>query len=156
MIEAWESEIITLLNDNLNDCAVKEYPEKPKNYLLKHKTGEILVRYDGTKYSQVDLSEAYQEREVTVELIFCYRRLRGNGGLYAQMENVRNLLYGHKLVNAYSGIQFDREELIGEDGQGVWEMGLKLKFKALFIPTRPALPTPPSSITVSTNSTGCQ
>lgn len=156
MIEAWETEIIALLNDNLNDCSAKEYPDKPDNYMLKHKTGEILVRYDGTRYSQTDLSEAYQEREVAVELVFYYRRLRGNGGLYGQMENVRNLLYGYKLQNAYSGIQFDREDLIGENSQGVWAMGLKLKFKALFVPPSPVLPTPPSSITVSTNSTGCQ
>lgn len=150
----WEGEIIASLSSSLNNCAVREYPEKPKDYFLKHPVGEVLVRYDGTTFGDSDVSESSQEMEVRIELILVFKNLRNNTGLYATMNDIRNSLFGKRLTNSISGIQFEREDLIGEE-KGVWEMGLKLKFKAYFVATTSTANNPAMSIGVTLNSSHC-
>lgn len=156
MTEQWENEIIQLLQTNIQNCGVKAYPETPKNYKPKHSVGEILVRYDYSKYSQTDISQSYQEREVNMELVLYYRRLRGKTGLYPVMENVKQILYGKRLTNTTSGIQFEREDLIGEDN-GIWAFGMRFKFNAIFsgaTPSRTA--TPSGGLDINIDSGECR
>lgn len=154
MNAVWESEIIDSLSSSLNNCAVREYPEKPKDYFLKHPVGEVLVRYDGTSFSEMDITESYQDMEVRIELILAFKNLRNNTGLYSVMNEIRNVLFGKRLTNSTSGIQFEREDLIGEE-KGVWEMGLKIKFNAVFVPTTTAANNPATNIGITLNSSHC-
>lgn len=138
MQQQWEEDIVNTLAQAISWAGVLPYPEKPSGYFLKHNLGEILVRYDNTQYSEADAPQAYQNRKITVEILFVFRRLRGkergSEGLYFTMDKVKDVLYNHKLPYASSGIQFESENLIGED-KGIWQYGMKIGFKSVYVAT---------------------
>lgn len=136
MQQNWEDSIIERLTQKIEWCGVLPYPERPANYFLKHNLGEILVRYDGTKYNPGDATEHFQERNVSMELVFVFRNLRGKeqgvNGLYHAIDAVRDALYMYKLPYSTSGVQFVSEDMIGED-KGIWQYSMKLSFKSVYV-----------------------
>lgn len=134
MEELWEGGIIEALQQDVSWCGVLPYPERPQEYFLKHKVGEILVRYEGSRYGAGDAEQVYQPKDVQVELVLVWRRLRGKEagaqGLYHTLGHVRQALYNLRLANAASGMQLVQEDMLGEN-QGVWQYGMKWTFKAI-------------------------
>lgn len=138
MKEQWEQDIISKLKQFIEWAGVLPYPERPTNYFVKHGVGEILVRYERTRYSEGDAPQYYQNCTVHVELIFVWRRLRGKDagaqGLYYTVDAVRDCLYGFKPSYSSSGIQFNEEEMIGENN-GIWQYGMKINFGSVYVKT---------------------
>ncbi|MBX2903077.1 MAG: hypothetical protein KF872_05915 [Chitinophagales bacterium] len=136
MQEVWEQELINAISAATPWCGVLPYPERPEQYFLKHQVGEVLVRYERTKYSEGDAEQVFQPSDVQMELILVFRRLRGKEagaqGLYYTTTELRNALYGERLTNATSGIQFVQEDMLGEHN-GVWQYGIKLGFKSILV-----------------------
>jgi hypothetical protein len=162
MIKAIEDSIIARLREQISEgeAGVLLYPERPDSYFVKHNIGEILVRFEGTKYAGGDAPQSFQNCDVSVELVFVFRRLRGKEsgavGLYEMVQTVRDCLYNYRLPQAtqsMSGLQFASEDMLGESN-GVWYYSLKMGFKAAFIP-KTDNQTTANFITVKTVNNGC-
>ena len=158
MEQQWEEGIIKKLTEQIEWCGVLPYPERPANYFVKHGVGEILVRYENARYSAGDAPQYYQNREVFIELVFVWRRLRGkeegSQGLYFTVDAVRDALYGYRLPYSSSCIQFIQEDMIGED-KGIWQYGMKFSFKSVYVAPEKESGIPAQTITVTTESHEC-
>jgi hypothetical protein len=136
MQEQIENQLIHWLSSTIDYCGIRLYPDKPMDYFLKHNIGEILVRYDSTKWKSSEITTNSQEGIVKCELILVFRKLRGNQGLYHTINHIRNAIYGKKITNSTSPIQFDTEDLIGEE-KGIWQYGIKISFGVVFVAQMP-------------------
>lgn len=153
MKEVWEKEIIDWLEQKIDFCGIRQYPDVPKDYFLKHKTGEVLVRYDSTKWDQKDVSNSYQEGKVRVELILVFRKLRGNNGLYDTSSLIKEALYNKRPTGSINGMQFESEDLISEE-DGIWQYGIKIVFPCLWVPKEDKAPVA-KNVNVAINSKSC-
>ncbi|WP_049044393.1 Gp37 family protein [Acinetobacter bereziniae] len=114
--------------------SVKETPDKPSAYALKHPVGEILVQYTssdfaepentGGNYQGAPLVDRPQRRRVNIQLTLVLRSLKGANGTTATLDQVRNSLKKFRPRHCLTQVYFLGEGFISEK-QGIWQYGLR-------------------------------
>lgn len=127
MIQQFEDIIINLLKEQLK-VSVKAYPQHPAKYFLQHSVGEVLVRYAGRTPQGDDLSGAMSKHKYNIEIVFVFRRLRDDGGVYNILNEAYQILQGVSLTDTTSPLSFADERFLDENN-GVWQYGQKWTFE---------------------------
>lgn len=100
----------------------KPYPQHPANYIPAAYPGEVLIRYVGSYFSPRDVSGVRKDRKQTVEIIAVSTELRGETGIYAWLDTIREELEGFVLPGAGGTLELEAEEFMDEQN-GTWQFG---------------------------------
>ena len=132
-ILAAEQDLETKLESDISNIAVEAYPDDPDNYNCMGPTGAILIRYNGSVFTDME-SEAMrgkvvsQERTVEWIITILYRNLKAHtnlsAGIYTYLEAVRNSLTGYTIDSiAEAGVMYPvNDKLNGRDPvKKLWE-----------------------------------
>jgi hypothetical protein len=114
--------------------SVRETPDKPSNYALRHPVGEILVQYAGSDFIEPDntggnypnapVVDRPQRRRVNIQLTLVLRSLSGANGTTQTLDNVRDSLKKFRPRHCLTQVYFTGEGFISEN-QGIWQYGLR-------------------------------
>ncbi|GEM_PF-5105742 len=126
MIQDFEDTIIDTLKSVVNG-SVKAYPQNPNKYFLQSAVGEVLVRYAGRSPKETDLAGALIRQEYIFEIVFVYRNLRGDKGVYTALNKAYETLQGAQVAESAKPLEFNDERFLDENN-GVWQFGQKWKF----------------------------
>jgi len=122
---------IAQLETGVTTIPVSHYPDNPDAYQWLHKTGEVLVRYDGSNYANPQSDNATaQAQTVMVETEIVTRNLKSGMGAYAYMDLVRTTLTGYQM-SGHSKFYPIREGFINEIG-GIWRHYVRFACKTLY------------------------
>lgn len=107
---------------------VVAYPQIPKDYFIKNDPGEVLVRFEGRKPGDRDITGQRMQVKYFAEIIVITRQVRETGGAYDWLQQIYNLLEG-KTLQSVSGIitgqlTMDVESFMDET-DGTWQFGQK-------------------------------
>lgn len=102
----------------------KAYPDNPDKYYPNADPGEVLVRYEGRKPAQKDISAMLSEITWFFEIVVVTRVVRGEHGAYDWLQKVHNSLQGFTLEGAASPLMMQVESFMNEDS-GLWQFGQK-------------------------------
>lgn len=100
------------------------YPSNPGNYYPENDPGEVLVRYEGRKVSDRDVSGRLSTVKYFIEIVVVSRELRGENGVYSWLEQINDMLEGYTLEIAAAPLFMEVESFVTED-DGLWQFGQK-------------------------------
>jgi hypothetical protein len=127
-IERIESEIVNKLRSDISGLSIEAYPDSPSNYHVRHPKGAVLVHYSGSRFQPSVYDEFIaQIQQITFDIILIVRSLRGNGGAYEVMDQIRESLTGFVMTDI-SKFQPTEEEFITEEN-GIWQYGMRFSAK---------------------------
>ncbi|MCU4601862.1 Gp37 family protein [Acinetobacter ursingii] len=125
---------VARLNTAHKTLSVRETPDNPSNYALKHPVGEILVQYTSSDFAEPDntggnypgapLLDRPQRRRVNIQLTLVLRALGGANGTTQVLDNVRDSLKKFRPRHCLTQVYFLGEGFISEK-QGIWQYGLR-------------------------------
>ncbi len=126
-----EIKIIKRLEEKVNSLKVEGYPDDPAGYILKHKNGALLVRYQRSVYSEPRSATVDQKQTCEFDITIITKNLRTNTGAYTYLEIVKSALTGHRinlqlnpaLAPDYVRLYPVRDGFILEN-KGVWYYGI--------------------------------
>jgi hypothetical protein len=125
-ITALETAIVNKLKEALPNLLVEAYPDHPSSFKMIHPKGAVLVHYSGSKFLPSLFEEVIvQERKVSYDLILLNRSLRGNGGIYDTMDNVREALTGFQTEETTKFYPLEEEFILEENG--LWQYGMRFE-----------------------------
>jgi phage gp37-like protein len=125
LITEIEDALIARLKSKVPQLQVDSFPDKPSEFRLLHPKGAILVRYQGSKYSEPQtMGAVVQGRAVEFDIILVMRNLRDHAGIYAHLDAVRLALTGYR-VPGCEKFYLTREEFIDET-DGIWQYGIRV------------------------------
>lgn len=114
--------------------SVKQTPDKPSDYALRHPVGEVLVQYSSSDFAEPDntggnypdapLVDRPQRRRVNIQLTLVLRSLSGANGTNITLDRVRNSLKKFRPRHCLTQVYFVGEGFISEK-QGIWQYGLR-------------------------------
>lgn len=100
------------------------YPSNPKDYYPQSDPGEILVRYEGRKPIDHDLSGMKMRVKFFAEIVVVTRELYDDEGAYNNLEIIFKLLEGYKLESMSGQLSLEVESFMDETN-GLWQFGQK-------------------------------
>ncbi len=103
---------------------VRPYPQNPKDYFPEHDPGEVLIRYEGRKPVESDMSGQHCRMKFFVEIIVATRQVRGAGGAYNCLNRIFEHLEGRTLEGMSGQLVFEVESFVDEIN-GLWQFGQK-------------------------------
>ena len=108
----------------LLELPVVPYPENPQKYYPEHDPGEVLVRYEGRKVLERDISGQLSRVKYFAEIVVVSRQVRDTNGAYSWLAQIYEALEGLTLDGA-SGPLFMEVESFMDENEGVWQFGQK-------------------------------
>lgn len=120
--ETFESLLIAELE--LQGLPVIPYPANPKEYFPVHDPGEVLVRYEGRKPIERDLSGMKARVKFFAEIVIVTRQVRDTGGAYDWLQKINDTLEGCTLEGMTGQLALDVESFMDET-DGTWQFGQK-------------------------------
>jgi hypothetical protein len=108
----------------LQEMPVRAYPADPKNYFPEHDPGEVLVRYEGRKPLERDLSGQHSRVKFFAEIVVATRQVREDGGAYDWLQKIHDTLEGCTLEGMTGQLTLDVESFMDER-DGLWQFGQK-------------------------------
>ena len=131
-LEDIESQIVQHLKANIIGLSIEAYPDNPVHYPMRHPKGAILLHYSGSRFQPSLYEEVIaQIQQIAFDIIIVVRSLRGNGGAYTIMDQVRETLTGFQ-INNVDKFQPIEEEFITEEN-GIWQYGMRFSAKTKHI-----------------------
>ncbi|MCX5466495.1 Gp37 family protein [Acinetobacter nematophilus] len=125
---------VARLTEHHKNLSVKETPDNPSNYALRHPVGEILVQYTSSDFAEPDntggnypnapVVDRPQRRRVNIQLTLVLKSLKGANGTTATLDQVRNSLKKFRPRHCLTQVYFLGEGFISEK-QGIWQYGLR-------------------------------
>lgn len=100
------------------------YPENPEKYYPEADPGEVLVRYEGRKVIDRDISGQLSRVKHFAEIVVVSRQVRDEGGAYEWLEKIYRSLEGFTLPGASEPLWFEVESFMTEK-DGLWQFGQK-------------------------------
>lgn len=110
--EALETAITEIIN--ALGIPARPWPQYPANYTPEDNRNEVLVRYVGTRYTPMDVSGCQKDRRQMVKLVVVGPGLRGSGGIYSLLDQLREKLEGFTFPNAGGTFEMEAEDFIDE------------------------------------------
>jgi len=106
------------------DLPVRAYPNNPKDYYPEFDPGEVLVRYEGRKPLDRDISGQNSRVKFFAEIVVVSRQLQEESGAYDWLQKLYELLEGNQLEGMYGQLTFEVESFMDENN-GLWQFGQK-------------------------------
>lgn len=120
VIEQVEAALVAHLREQVSGrCKVEEFPNDPAKYDFSNLPAALLVHYAGSQYSGAKgPANTAQARRMQFALVLLSRSLRGEGGAYNHLEDIRLAIQGRAFAGA-GPVEIVRDTLENED-DGVW------------------------------------
>lgn len=130
-------------------CKVEVFPNDPKTYDFANLPAALLIHYAGSRYAQpkgpVNTAQA---RSMEWALVLLCRSLRGEGGAYLHLEDVRLALQGQTFAGA-GPLVMTRDQLM-EERDGVWRWEIRIALPAPAVARQYQQPAPLMRPAIST------
>lgn len=132
-IERVDTALETWLKENVSgQCLVAVFPNDPKLFDFSNLPAALLIHYAAARYAPpkgpVNTSQA---RSMEWSLVLLCRSLRGEGGAYAHLEDIRLAVQGQTFAGAGPAVM-TRDQLMEErDGVWRWEIRISLPSPAV-------------------------
>lgn len=142
VLEQIEDAIIARLKEELSGSVkVVSFPNDPAKFDFANLPAAALVHYVGSKYAPREgPARIDQRRRVEYAIVLFARSLRGQGGAYTYLEDLRLALQGDSFAGA-GPAEIVRDELQSEhDGVWRWWMQIALAVPAVGRPRHPQAP----------------
>lgn len=112
--------VIAQLESGITTIPVSPFPDNPDAYMLKHKTGEVLVDYLRSVFDppQSD-SLVIQKERVEFYITLVIRQLKSVSGAYAFLDLIQDTLSGYQLTGHSQMFPVRRGFL--RETNGIWE-----------------------------------
>lgn len=125
-IERIEDAIIERLKAELSgQVKVEAFPNDPAKFDFANLPAAALVHYVGSKYAQREGPvKTDQRRRPEFAIVLLARSLRGQGGAYTHLEDIRLAVQGDSFAGA-GPAEIVRDELQGEQ-DGVWRWWVQI------------------------------
>lgn len=126
VIEQVEDAILAVLRENVSgQCKVEAFPNDPKRYDFANLPAALLIHYAGSRYSPAKgPANTTQARGMEFSLVLLCRSLRGEGGAYNHLEDIRLAVQGRAFAGA-GPAAISRDQLI-EENDGVWRWEIRM------------------------------
>jgi hypothetical protein len=129
-----ENLIIDLLRASIKDRAVENYPDDPRNYIMKHPFGALLIRYDASQWSSEDVNflSVNQDRNLIISVWIKNKSLKSNSGAIGDVQRVIECLQGYD-ISSYNDNRPARISITSdgfrdyESETGIWDYEVKVK-----------------------------
>lgn len=115
-------DIVTKLTTDISGVNIESFPQDPVRYYRNlHRTGAILVAYDGSEFEPPDANrkrDLEQMRTIDWKITIVHRDLIEEDGIYANVENVRESLSGYTVNSLVEStvLRPIRDGSLGRDG----------------------------------------
>ena len=126
MIEKIEESILDVLRENFEDYDVLEFPPKFEEFYFTQANGCILVRFEGSQFSeQTTVTKVEQEETYKYSIVLGLRSRQSFKECYPTLRRVRTLL---KDMSIYGRrIQLEKQAYLENiNGDLWWGIGIKV------------------------------
>lgn len=133
VIEQIEDALLVVLKESVSgQCKVEVFPNDPKQYDFSGLPAALLIHYAGSRYAAPKgPANTAQARTMEFSLVLLVRSLRGEGGAYNHLEDIRLALQGRAFAGAGPAVM-NRDQLMQEaDGVWRWEIRIALPIPAV-------------------------
>lgn len=126
VIEQVEAAIVSRLKEELSGSVkVETFPNDPAKFDFANLPAAALVHYVGSKYARREGPvKTDQDRRVEFAIVLLARSLRGQGGAYMHLEDIRLALQGDSFAGA-GPAEIVRDELQSET-DSVWRWWVQI------------------------------
>lgn len=122
-------------------CKVEAFPNKPGEYDFANLPAALLIHYAGSQYSGAKgPASSAQTRRMQFALFLLCRSLRGQGGAYDHLEDIRLALQGEAFAGA--GPAEILRDALDEEQDGVWRWQMVIALPMPAVPRRYQTPAP--------------
>lgn len=133
VIEQVEDALLAALKADVSgQCKVEAFPNDPTLYDFANLPAALLIHYAGSRYSAAKgPANTAQPRAMEWALVLLCRSLRGQGGAYLHLEDIRLAVQGRAFAGA-GPASLVRDQLMDEkDGVWRWEIRLSMPIPAV-------------------------
>lgn len=133
IIEQVEDALLAhLLEQVSGQCKVEVFPNDPVKYDFSNFPAALLIHYAGSQYQAAKgPANTAQARRMQFALVLLCRSLRGQGGAYSHLEDLRLAVQGKAFAGA-GPAEIVRDTLEGEqDGVWRWQVVIALTIPAV-------------------------
>lgn len=154
VIEQIEDALLEHLKENVSgQCKVEAFPNDPRLYDFSGLPAALLVHYSASRYADPQgPASAAQGRGIQFSLVLLCRSLRGQGGAYAHLEDIRLAVQGKPFAG--SGPARIVRDALEEEKDGIWRWQIVIALPLQAVPRqhpvtplqtlmRPAIPVQP-------------
>lgn len=120
IIEQVEDALVEHLKASVSgQCKVEAFPDDPAKYDFANLPAALLIHYAGSQYqSAKGPANKSQARRMSFALVLLCRSLRGEGGAYGHLEDVRLAVQGATFAGA--GPAEITRDALDDERDGVW------------------------------------
>jgi hypothetical protein len=133
VIEQVEDALLTVMTENVSgQCKVEVFPNNPAQYDFAGLPAALLIHYAGSRFAPPKgPANTNQARAMEFSLVLLVRSLRGEGGAYDHLEDIRLAIQGRSFAGA-GPATLTRDQLDEEkDGVWRWEIRVSLPIPAV-------------------------
>lgn len=130
IIEQVEDALLDVLKENISgQCKVEVFPNDPKQFDFASLPAALLIHYAGSRFTEPKgPANTAQVRTMEFSLVLLVRSLRGEGGAYNHLEDIRLSLQGRSFAGAGPAVM-TRDQLM-EEAEGVWRWEIRISLTA--------------------------
>ncbi len=154
VIEQIEDALLEHLKESVSgQCKVEAFPNDPAQYDFSGLTAALLIHYSASRYADPQgPASAVQARGMQFSLVLLCRSLRGQGGAYTHLADIRLAVQGKPFAG--SGPARIVRDALEEEKGGVWRWQIVIALPLQAVPRqhpartlqtlmRPAIPLDP-------------
>ncbi|MCM2291090.1 Gp37 family protein [Allorhizobium sp. BGMRC 0089] len=126
IIEQVEDALLTVLKENVSgQCKVDAFPNNPALYDFDGLPAALLIHYTGSRFAPAKgPANTTQARAMEFSLVLLVRSLRGEGGAYAHLDDIRLAIQGRSFAGA--GPAALARDQLNEEKDGVWRWEIRV------------------------------
>lgn len=149
-IEKVDTALETVLKENVSgQCLVAVFPNDPKLFDFANLPAALLIHYAGSRFAQPKgPANTAQARSMEWALVLLCRSLRGEGGAYLHLEDIRLAVQGRAFAGA--GPAFMTRDQLIEEKDGVWRWEIRIALPAPAVARNYQTPAPLMRPAIST------
>jgi hypothetical protein len=130
-IEQIEDAVIEAIRAGVSSTVkVESFPADPESYNF-NSPAAILVHYSGARFGNAKGISAAQPRDMEFAVVLLARSLKGQGGAYHHLEDIRQALQGQTFAGV--GPAFIARQALDAEKNGVWRFVTSIKLAAVAV-----------------------
>lgn len=126
IIEQVEDALLVHLKESVSgQCKVETFPNNPARYDFANLPAALLIHYAGSQYQATKgPANKSQARRMSFALVLLARSLRGEGGAYYHLEDIRLAVQGRAFAGA--GPAEIIRDALEDERDGVWRWNITI------------------------------